>query len=60
MDNIGIFGVLILAADVYAILQVAQSSATGGTKALWIVIILLLPLLGVIAWYFMGPRQGSG
>ena len=53
----GILGVLILLADIYAILQIAQSSSTTGTKAVWIVIVLLLPLIGVIAWYFAGPKS---
>lgn len=55
-----IIGILILAADIYAILQIAQSSATGGVKVIWILIILLLPLFGLIAWYFAGPGGRSG
>ena len=54
----GLFGVLVLIADVWAILNVFQSSATTGSKALWIVLVLVLPLLGVIIWYFAGPREG--
>lgn len=51
-----IIGILILLADIYAILKIAQSSATTGTKALWIVVVLLLPVIGLIAWYFAGPK----
>lgn len=53
----GIFGLLTLAIAVYVILQVAQSSATTGKKVLWIVIVLVLPLLGAILWWFMGPKN---
>lgn len=53
----GLFGLLILAADVWAILNIIQSTATTGTRALWIILVLVLPLLGVIAWYFFGPRE---
>jgi hypothetical protein len=53
---IGIGGILILLADVWAIINVAQSTADNLKKALWIVLILVLPLLGVILWYFLGPR----
>ena len=56
----GIFGLLILIADVWAIVNVFQSSATTGKKVLWIVIILLLPLLGLIIWFFAGPRGRVG
>jgi succinate dehydrogenase/fumarate reductase cytochrome b subunit len=53
----GILGILILIADVWAIINVFQSSANTFKKALWIVLILVLPLLGVIIWYFAGPRE---
>ncbi|MGD2056836.1 MAG: PLDc N-terminal domain-containing protein [Gammaproteobacteria bacterium] len=56
MEVGGLFGVLVLLADVWAILNIFQSSATLGAKALWIVLVLVLPLLGVVIWYFAGPR----
>ncbi|MEH6632777.1 MAG: PLDc N-terminal domain-containing protein [Halopseudomonas aestusnigri] len=52
----GIFGLLILIADVWAIIKIFQSKATTGSKVLWIVIILLLPIIGLILWYLMGPK----
>jgi hypothetical protein len=58
MEVTGIFGLLILAADVWAVLNIFQSNATNGAKALWIVLVLVLPLLGLIIWYFAGPRGG--
>jgi hypothetical protein len=57
MEVRGFFGILVLIADVYAILQIAQSSATTARKTLWIVLVLLLPLLGFILWYLMGPKS---
>lgn len=58
METGGLFGLVVLIADVWAILNIFQSSATTGSKALWIVLVLVLPLLGVIIWYFAGPREG--
>ena len=52
----GLFGLLILIADIYAIVKTVQSNAETLTKVLWIVVILFLPLLGVLLWYFFGPR----
>jgi len=52
----GILGLIILIADIYAIVKTVQSSADTLTKVLWIVAILFLPVLGVILWYFFGPR----
>lgn len=57
METGGIFSILILLADIWAILNIFQSSAGTGSKALWILLVLLLPLLGVIIWYFAGPRE---
>jgi succinate dehydrogenase/fumarate reductase cytochrome b subunit len=55
----GLFGLLILVADVWAILNVFQSSESNGSKALWIVLVLLLPVLGFVIWYFAGPKTSS-
>ena len=52
----GIWGLLILAGDVWAIINIAQSAVSNEKKALWIVLVLVLPLLGLILWYFLGPR----
>ena len=54
----GIFGLIILILDVWAIVNIAQSSASTGHKVLWIVLVLLLPLLGLIIWALLGPRSG--
>ena len=59
MEGLGIFGLLILIADVYAILKIVKSSASDGKKAIWVVIVLVLPLLGLILWYLMGPGKPS-
>jgi hypothetical protein len=53
----GILGLLILAIDVWAIVTIVQSGATTAQKVLWIVLILLLPVLGVILWFLLGPRS---
>jgi len=58
MEIGGIFGLLILIADVWAILNIFQSSADTLKKVIWIVLVLALPLLGVVVWYFAGPREG--
>ncbi|WP_372592400.1 PLD nuclease N-terminal domain-containing protein [Guyparkeria sp.] len=52
----GLLGLIILILDIYAIIKVVQSGASAGMKALWIVIILLLPVLGLIIWALFGPK----
>ena len=53
----GIGGLLILISDIYAIVKTLGSSASTGSKVLWVIVILLLPILGVIFWFFAGPRD---
>ena len=52
----GLFGLIILILNVYAIVKIVQSSASTGAKVGWIVVILLLPVLGLLIWLFLGPK----
>jgi hypothetical protein len=54
-----LWGLLVLAGDVWAIINIAQSSASNEKKALWIVLVVVLPLVGLILWYFLGPKSGG-
>jgi hypothetical protein len=56
LEYTGLFGLLVLIADVYGIISVISSNRPTGTKVLWVLLILLLPLLGFILWFFLGPR----
>jgi len=56
----GLFGLLILAGDIWAIINIVQSNRTTGTKVLWTLLVLLLPLLGLAIWFLAGPREGRG
>jgi hypothetical protein len=54
----GLFGLLLLIADIWAIVNIAQSLASTGRKVLWIVIVLVFPFLGWLLWLLAGPRTG--
>ena len=54
----GLWGLLILAGDIWAIINIFQSSVSNEKKLIWIIAVALLPLLGLILWYFLGPRDG--
>ena len=54
-----VWGLIVLVADVWAIVNIFQSAADTGKKVLWTVLVLVLPVLGVILWYFFGPRSGK-
>lgn len=51
-----IIGLIILVADIYAIARIFNSSAETGTKVLWVLLVLFLPVIGFVAWYFAGPK----
>ena len=53
----GLFGLIILIVDVWAIVRTVQSRATTGWKVFWIVLILLLPVLGLLIWLIAGPKR---
>ena len=52
----GLIGLIILALDIWAIINVLKSGAGTGAKILWILLILFLPVLGLVIWAFAGPR----
>jgi Phospholipase_D-nuclease N-terminal len=53
----GLIGLLILIADIYAIVKTLQSGASTGAKVLWVVLILILPVLGFLLWLIAGPKN---
>jgi Phospholipase_D-nuclease N-terminal len=52
----GFIGLLILIADIYAIVKILQSGASTGAKVLWIVVVILLPVVGLVLWFLLGPK----
>jgi len=52
----GLVGLIILALDIWAILNIVKSGAETGMKILWVLLIVLLPVLGLIIWALAGPR----
>jgi hypothetical protein len=55
----GLLGLLILIADVWAIVNIIQSTASTGRKVLWIVLVIVFPIVGLIIWFLLGPRGRS-
>ncbi len=51
-----LLGLIIFVLDVYAVLQIAESTASNGRKALWIAVVIVLPVLGLILWFLLGPK----
>jgi len=54
----GLLGLAVFVGDIWAIINVVQSRVSSGAKILWTILILVLPLLGLIVWWFAGPKKG--
>jgi len=52
-----LLGLVILVLDIIAILDCLKSQKSGGNKALWIILILILPVAGLILYYLVGKKQ---
>ena len=52
-----LLGLLILAADIWAIINIFQSSVSNEKKLIWTIAVVLLPVLGLVLWFFLGPRD---
>lgn len=55
----GLWGLLVLIGDIWAIINIVQSSVSNEKKLIWVLVVVLLPLVGLILWYFIGPRDGA-
>lgn len=52
-----LLGILVLVLDIIAIVSIFKSSADSGSKLLWIVLVILLPVIGMILYFLMGPGR---
>lgn len=52
----GLCGLLILIADIYAIVKIAQSRVDPVAKVLWALLVFFFPVGGLLIWYFFGPK----
>lgn len=54
----GVVGLAMTALMVKAFVQIAQRPAFDPmTRAVWILIVLVAPVLGAIAWFWIGPKE---
>ncbi|MBU2957195.1 PLDc N-terminal domain-containing protein [Paracoccus sp. 1_MG-2023] len=51
-----LFSAIIFALDIWAIASVINTNESTKTKIIWILLIAILPVIGLIIWYFAGPK----
>jgi hypothetical protein len=53
----GLLSLVILVLDIVAIIDVIRSSMDTGKKILWIILIIVLPIIGLILYFFIGRKK---
>ena len=53
----GIVALVVLVLDVIAVLDVLKSSMDTTKKALWIVLVLVLPVIGMAIYFLIGQKK---
>jgi hypothetical protein len=52
-----VLGLIILVLDIIAIVSILKSAADTGTKLLWVILVILLPVVGMVLYFLMGPGR---
>ena len=53
----GILALACLAAWVWALVDILKNDFSGLNKLIWLLLVIFLPLIGVILYYFIGREQ---
>jgi predicted Na+-dependent transporter len=53
----GILALVCLAAWIWALVDILKHDFSGLNKLIWLILVLTLPLVGVILYYFIGREQ---
>jgi hypothetical protein len=53
----GLIGIACLVAWIWALIDILKHDFEGYNKLIWLVLVLALPFLGVILYYFIGRGQ---
>ncbi len=57
IEYLGLWVLLALSLNMWALLSVLDAEASLTGKALWAIVLLVLPGLGFVAWVIAGPRH---
>jgi hypothetical protein len=55
----GLFGLIVLILDVFAIVDCLKTHKDTGKVVLWIVLILILPVVGMLLYFLVGRSQSA-
>ncbi|MEL7298833.1 MAG: PLD nuclease N-terminal domain-containing protein [Pseudomonadota bacterium] len=55
----GLGGLILLGLNLWALVSIIGSAESTGKKVLWCLFVLVLPVIGFIAWLLVGPRAAK-
>lgn len=53
----GIFSIILLFLVIWALIHILGSDYSPGGKALWAVLVIVIPFIGFLIWLVAGPRK---
>ena len=59
IQYLGLWVLVALALNMWALISVLRSRARLARRAIWVGVLLLLPGVGFVAWYLLGPRESA-
>jgi hypothetical protein len=51
-DLVGLISLLLL---IWALIGILQSSAAPVEKLIWVIVVIVMPIIGFVLWYLIGP-----
>jgi len=57
MEYAGLGGLIVLVLNIWAIVSIIGSGVPTGSKVLWTLLVLVLPIIGFVIWILAGPRS---
>ena len=53
----GIIGLIVLIVNIVVTVQIVKSAIAGGQKALWIILVWILPIIGLVLYFLLGKKK---
>ena len=53
----GIIGLIVLVVNIIVTVQIVKNKDTGAKKALWIILVWILPIIGLVLHFLLGKKK---
>jgi len=54
-----LIGLAVLVLDIIAIVDALKSQPTTGKKALWVILVIVLPIVGMVLYFLLGKKKAA-